>query len=152
MNRPEDIYVVTKAPAACPDSPAYVEVSFEAGVPVAVNGVSMSLTDLIGSLQTIGGAHGVGRIDMVENRLVGIKSREIYEAPAATILHAAHAELEKLVITRDLERLKHDLARIYADLVYNGLWVHADARGPRRVRCDNSAAGDGRRSSEAVQR
>ena len=119
---PEEIYAMTKAPAACPDTPAYVEVSFEAGVPVAVNGVPMSLIDLMGSLQTIGGAHGVGRIDMVENRLVGIKSREIYEAPAASILHAAHKELETLVIARDLERLKHDLARVYADLVYNGLW------------------------------
>ncbi len=119
---PEEIYAMTKAPAACPDTPAYVEVSFEAGVPVAVNGVPMSLIDLMGSLQTIGGAHGVGRIDMVENRLVGIKSREIYEAPAASILHAAHKELETLVIARDLERLQHDLARVYADLVYNGLW------------------------------
>ena len=119
---PEEIYAMTKAPAACPDTPAYVEVSFEAGVPVAVNGVPMPLIDLMGSLQTIGGAHGVGRIDMVENRLVGIKSREIYEAPAASILHAAHKELETLVIARDLERLQHDLARVYADLVYNGLW------------------------------
>ncbi len=119
---PEEIYTLTKSPAACPETPAYVEVSFEAGVPVAVNGVEMSLTELIGSLDTIAGAHGVGRVDMVENRLVGIKSREIYEAPAAVVLHAAHRELEKFVIPRDLERIKHGLARVYADLVYNGLW------------------------------
>jgi argininosuccinate synthase len=82
----------------------------------------MPLTELINSLETIAGAHGVGRIDMVENRLVGIKSREIYEAPAAVPLHQAHRELETMVISRDLERLKHGLGRTYADLVYNGLW------------------------------
>ena len=84
--------------------------------------VAMPLTELIGSLETIAGVHGVGRIDMVENRLVGIKSREIYEAPAATVLHAAHRELEGFVIARDLERITRDLGRTYADLVYNGLW------------------------------
>ena len=119
---PEEIYMLTKAPEACPDAPAYVEVAFEAGVPTKVNGVAMPLTELINSLDTIAGAHGVGRIDMLENRLVGIKSREIYEAPAATLLHVAHRELEAIVIPRDLERLKHDMGRTYADLVYNGLW------------------------------
>jgi argininosuccinate synthase len=119
---PEEIYTLTRSPADCPDQPAYVEVEFESGVPVKINGIAMPLVDLIASLETIAGAHGVGRIDMVENRLVGIKSREIYEAPAAVALHAAHKELEKLVIPRDLERLKHDAGRTYADLVYNGLW------------------------------
>lgn len=119
---PEEIYALTKAPADCPEAPAYVSVEFEAGVPTAVNGVAMPPAELINSLDTIAGAHGVGRIDMVENRLVGIKSREIYEAPAATLLHAAHRELEALVVPKDLERLKHDLGRTYADLVYNGLW------------------------------
>ena len=119
---PEEIYALTKSPADAPGVPAYVEIEFEAGVPTKVNGVTMSLTELINSLNTIAGAHGVGRIDMVENRLVGIKSREIYEAPAATVLHMAHHELETMVIPRDLERLKHDLGRTYADLVYNGLW------------------------------
>ena len=119
---PDDIYAMTKSPIECPDVPAYVEVDFEAGVPVKVNGVAMPLTELINSLDTIAGAHGIGRIDMVENRLVGIKSREIYEAPAATVLHLAHRELEALVIPKDLSRLKSDLARTYADLVYNGTW------------------------------
>jgi argininosuccinate synthase len=119
---PEEIYTLTKSPAACPDLPAYTEIEFQAGVPVAVNGVAMPLVELIGSLETIAGAHGVGRIDMVENRLVGIKSREIYEAPAAVVLHTAHRELEGFVMARDLERLKRDLGRTYADLVYNGLW------------------------------
>jgi argininosuccinate synthase len=119
---PDDIYTLTKSPAEAPDRAAYVEIEFEQGVPVAINGVAMSLVELISSLETIAGAHGVGRLDMVENRLVGIKSREIYEAPAAVALHTAHKELETLVIPRDLERLKRQLGAVYADLVYNGLW------------------------------
>ena len=119
---PEEIFTLTKSPAECPDQPAYVEVAFERGVPTAINGVAMPLLDLIASLGTIAGAHGVGRVDMVENRLVGIKSREIYEAPAAVVLHAAHKELQKLVTTRDLDRLARLISLHYADLVYNGLW------------------------------
>ena len=119
---PEDIFTMTRAPHDSPDEPAYVEIEFKGGVPLRANGIDMPILELIESLDTIAGAHGVGRIDMVENRLVGIKSREIYEAPAAVILHTAHRELERLVIPRDLERIKHDLGRSYADLVYNGLW------------------------------
>ena len=122
LEPPEEIYSLTRPAKECPDDPAYVEIDFERGVPLRANGVDMPLVELVESLETIAGAHGVGRIDMVENRLVGIKSREVYEAPAAVLLHMAHAELEKLVIPRDLERLKHDMGRIYADAVYNGLW------------------------------
>jgi argininosuccinate synthase len=99
-----------------------VEIAFERGGPTAINGVAMPLLDLIASLGTIAGAHGVGRIDMVENRLVGIKSREIYESPAAVVLHAAHKELQKLVTTKDLDRIARYVSLQYADLVYNGLW------------------------------
>src|SRR5688572_19979627 len=119
---PDDIYTLTKSPAEAPDRAAYVEIEFEKGVPVKINGVAMGLVELISSLETIAGAHGVGRLDMVENRLVGIKSREIYEAPAAVALHTAHKELEMMVIPRDLERVKRQLGAVYADLVYNGLW------------------------------
>jgi argininosuccinate synthase len=119
---PEEIYRLTRAPAEAPDAPAYVEVAFEQGVPTTVNGVEMPFVDLVASLETIAGAHGVGRIDMVENRLVGIKSREVYEAPAAVVLHAAHRELEALVLPRELARLAREMARTYADLVYDGLW------------------------------
>ncbi len=119
---PDDIYTLTRSPEQSPNEPAYIEVDFDAGVPVRANGIDMALVELIESLETIAGAHGVGRIDMIENRLVGIKSREIYEAPAAVVLHAAHRELEKLVIARDLERIKQDMGRVYADVVYNGLW------------------------------
>ena len=119
---PEDIYTLTQKLAKCPETPAYVEIRFADGVPAEVNGVAMPLVELIHSVETIAGSHGVGRIDMVENRLVGIKSREIYEAPAAVVLHMAHRELEMMVIPRDLERVKRDLSGIYADLVYDGLW------------------------------
>ena len=119
---PEDAYSLTRSGAGCPDLPAYLELTFDAGVPTEVNLVSMPLTELIHSVATIAGVHGVGRIDMIENRLVGIKSREIYEAPAAVVLHTAHRELEALVTPRDLIRLKRELSVKYADLVYNGLW------------------------------
>jgi argininosuccinate synthase len=119
---PDDIYALTKSAQEAPDAPAYVEIEWVKGVPTAVNGVAMPLTELIGSLETIAGVHGVGRIDMVENRLVGIKSREIYEAPAGLVLHNAHREIEGLVIPKDLQRIKQRLAQDYADIVYNGLW------------------------------
>ena len=119
---PDDIYTLTKSPADTPDLPAYVEIGWQDGVPATVNGVEMGLVELIDSVETIAGVHGVGRIDMVENRLVGIKSREIYEAPAGLLLHLAHRELEGLVTPGDLQRVKTRLSQDYADLVYNGLW------------------------------
>jgi argininosuccinate synthase len=119
---PDDIYTLTRSPAGCPDDPASVEIAFERGVPAAINGVAMPLIDLIASLGTIAGAHGVGRIDMVENRLLGVKARRVYEAPAAVVLHAAHKELQKLVTTRDLDRIARIVSLQYADLVYSGRW------------------------------
>ena len=148
---PEDIYTLTRSPQESPDEPAYVEIEFEAGVPVRANGVDMSLLELIESLETIAGAHGVGRIDMVENRLAGIKAREVYEAPAAVVLHTAHKELEKLVIPRDLERVKHDLGRIYADLVYSGRWFSHTREDDRRVRRGDAAARHRLGPAEALQ-
>jgi argininosuccinate synthase len=119
---PEDIYTLTRSPAECPDDPASVELAFDRGVPTAINGVAMPLVDLIASLAMIAGAHGVGRIDAVENQLPGIKSREVCEAPAAVVLHAAHRELQKLVTARDLDRVARFVSLQYADLVSNGLW------------------------------
>jgi argininosuccinate synthase len=119
---PEEVYTLTKAPAECPDEAAYVEVSFDGGVPVAINGVEMPILDLIGSLSLIAGAHGAGRIDMVENRLAGTKVREIYEAPAAVVLHAAHKELQKMVVTTGVDRFARAVSLQYADTIYNGLW------------------------------
>jgi argininosuccinate synthase len=119
---PSDIFTLTREPAACAGEPAFVQIDFERGVPSALNGIPMDLVDLIDAVGTIAGDHGVGRIDMVENRIVGIKSREIYEAPAAVALHAAHADLQRLVTMRDLARLTTLAASSYADLVYDGRW------------------------------
>jgi argininosuccinate synthase len=119
---PEEIYEVTKSPAHAPDEPAYVEITFDGGVPSAINGVGMPFLELINTVGMIAGAHGVGRIDMVENRLVGSKSREVYEAPAAVVLHAAHKELQKLVISKELERFARTVSLQYAEVIYNGLW------------------------------
>lgn len=119
---PEEVFALARAPDQCPDTPACVELAFERGVPVAINGVAMGLTELVASLETIAGAHGVGRIDAVENHLTGIKARAIHEAPAAVVLALAHRELEALVIPRDLERLRQPLGRAYADLVHDGFW------------------------------
>jgi argininosuccinate synthase len=119
---PADAYQRTIDPALAPDKPAYVDIEFIHGVPVALNGKAMNLIDLTLELNNIGGAHGVGRMDLVENRLVGIKSREIYEAPAAIILHFAHSELERLTLDKPTTNMKANLANEYANIVYNGLW------------------------------
>ncbi len=122
---PAEVYNWTTDPGAAPTEPAYVEIDFEKGVPVALNGEAMDGVALVARLNTLGGEHGVGRVDHIENRLVGIKSREIYEAPAAVILHTAHADLENLTLTKDAARFKTTVASQYADLIYNGLWFSA---------------------------
>lgn len=122
---PEDVYTWTVSPRRAPDDPEYVEIRFERGVPVALNGEDLDGVSLILRLNEIGGRHGVGRVDHVENRLVGIKSREIYEAPAGTILWTAHQALEALTLTKDQSRLKARVALDYADMIYNGLWFSA---------------------------
>jgi len=119
---PADIYTLSREPEVCAQHPAAIEIEFERGTPVAVNGVAMPLVELVDAVGTIAGDHGVGRIDMIENRVLGYKSREVYEAPAAVVLHTAHGELEALVMPRDLGRLKAGLGAAYADLVYDGLW------------------------------
>lgn len=119
---PEDAYQRTVSPTKAPDMPAYITIDFQQGIPVAVNGKKMNGIELIDYVNEIGGAHGIGRLDLIENRLVGIKSREIYEAPGATILHFAHRELERLTLDKDTAHYKAKVAQDYADLVYNGLW------------------------------
>ncbi len=119
---PEDAYQRTVAPQMAPDDAEYVTIDFIEGVPVALDGKTIPPVELIRKLNTIGGVHGVGRIDLVENRLVGIKSREIYEAPAATILHFAHTELERLTLDKSVFHYKNQVSQEYANLVYNGLW------------------------------
>ena len=125
LEPPEDAYAWTNPVKAAPEDPTYVEVHFERGVPTAVDGENMAGTDLIDHLNSLAGSHGIGRIDHVENRLVGIKSREIYECPAATLLHTAHTALEAMTLTKDQARTKARIALEYADVVYNGLWFTA---------------------------
>lgn len=119
---PEDAYLITKTPSQSSVYPKYVEISFENGVPRKLDGKTCKLKNLITELNELGGALGIGRSDMVENRLVGIKSREVYEAPAATILYAAHKELECLVLDRETAHFKEIIALKYSELVYYGLW------------------------------
>ncbi|MCK9603673.1 MAG: argininosuccinate synthase [Candidatus Omnitrophica bacterium] len=119
---PEDAYMITKSPTHMASYPRYIEISFEKGVPKKIDGKTYKLKNLVAHLNEIGGLCGVGRSDLVENRLVGIKSREIYEAPAATILYTAHKELESLVLDRELAHFKEIVSLKYSELVYYGLW------------------------------
>ena len=119
---PEDIFVMTSNPLEAPDTPQVVEIGLEEGTPVAVDHVPLGPVELLTSLNEIAGEHGVGRADVVEDRLVGMKSRGVYETPGGTLLHAAHRELEQLVLDRRTLRLKDEMALRYADLVYDGRW------------------------------
>ena len=119
---PADAYQITTDPKDAPDEAETVVISFEKGIPVALNGVTKSPVDLVVELNDLGSKHGIGRLDIIENRVVGIKSREIYEAPAATILHKAHHELEKLVMDKDTFRYKQGVSNQVANMIYDGLW------------------------------
>jgi argininosuccinate synthase len=119
---PEDAYQLTTSPKNAPSEAEAVTITFEKGVPVAINGVKLGAIELVEKLNVLGGKHGVGRMDQIENRVVGIKSREIYEAPAAIILHKAHAELEKLILDKETFRYKQDVSNKVANLIYDGLW------------------------------
>ncbi len=122
---PADVYEWTSGPENAPREAAYVEITFQHGIPVALNGEEVESLRLIETLNTLAGSYGIGRIDAIENRLVGIKSREVYEAPASTVLHAAHRALESMTLSRDQTRFKEIVAAEYARLVYNGQWYSA---------------------------
>ncbi|EFA71502.1 Argininosuccinate synthase ExsB [Raphidiopsis brookii D9] len=119
---PEEIYEMTKAVGDAPNEPEYLEIGFEKGIPVTINGTVKTPVQLIQEINAIAGNHGIGRIDMIENRLVGIKSREIYESPAMLVLINAHRDLESLTLTADVTQYKRGLEETYTKLVYNGLW------------------------------
>jgi len=119
---PDDVFTWTKSPDQAPDKPDYVEIGFEKGIPITIDGREMGGVTLVQQLNELAGKHGVGRIDHIENRLVGIKSREIYEAPAAIVLLQAHQALEAMTLSKDQLRFKQKVAMEYADLIYNGLW------------------------------
>jgi argininosuccinate synthase len=119
---PADLFMLTTAPENAPDQPEEVTIGFNSGTPVSVNGAELDAVDLVVALNTIGGRHGIGRIDLVEDRLVGMKSRGIYETPGGTLLYSAHSELEQLVLDRRTLAAKDLIAPRYADLVYEGRW------------------------------
>jgi len=119
---PDDVWILTKSPTKAPNKPVYVEIGFEKGVPVSLDGEDLDGQSLIRRLNELAGEHGVGRVDHIENRLVGIKSRELYEAPAAVTLIRAHEALEAMTMSKDQLRFKAKVAIEMADIIYNGLW------------------------------
>jgi argininosuccinate synthase len=129
---PEDMYTMITPPEKTPDKPCYVEIAYRNGNPVAVDGDRLSPADLLARLNTIAGKHGVGRVDIVENRYVGIKSRGVYETPGGTMLHMAHRAVESLVLDREVMHLRDTLIPRYAELIYYGYWF-----SPERVTLQN---------------
>ncbi len=119
---PEDMFLLTVSPEKAPDTPEYVEIEFEKGIPVALNGQAYDPVALLEKLNSLGGKHGIGRIDIVENRLVGMKSRGVYETPGGTILYVAHQELEALTLERETMHYKELISKKYAELIYYGQW------------------------------
>jgi argininosuccinate synthase len=119
---PADMFVLTRSPETAPDKPQYVEIDFERGDPVAVDGKAFSPANLLARLNALGGEHGIGRVDLVENRYVGLKSRGVYETPGGTILRAAHMAVESLTLDREVMHLRDSLMPRYAELVYYGYW------------------------------
>ncbi|HPS57256.1 MAG TPA: argininosuccinate synthase [Spirochaetota bacterium] len=118
----ESMFLLTKSPEKAPDRALYIEIGFEKGEPVSIDGKKMKPVALMKKLNTIAGENGIGRVDIVENRLVGIKSRGVYETPAGTVLMTAHRDLESITLDRDTQHFKDNLANEYAALIYNGLW------------------------------
>lgn len=119
---PEDMFEMTVSPERAPDDPQYIDIDFEEGVPVRVDGKELSPAELLAALNKIGGANGVGRVDLVENRFVGMKSRGVYETPGGTILHAAHRALESLTMDREVMHLRDSLMPKISELIYYGFW------------------------------
>jgi argininosuccinate synthase len=119
---PEDMFVFTKSPQEAPDKPHYVQIHFEEGDPVEVDGQRLSPANLLALVNEIGGEHGIGRVDLVENRYVGLKSRGVYETPGGTILRAAHQAVESITLDREVMHLRDSLSPRYAEMVYNGYW------------------------------
>ena len=119
---PASIFILTRSPEDAPEKPAYIEIDFVSGVPVAVDGETLSAASLLDRLNRVGGEHGIGRVDLVENRFVGMKSRGVYETPGMTILHAAHRAVESLTLDREVAHLKDSLNSRVAEMIYYGFW------------------------------
>jgi argininosuccinate synthase len=161
------MFKLTVDPEQAPDDPQLITLAFERGIPVALDGERLGPVELVETLNRVAGAHGVGRLDLVENRLVGIKSRGVYETPAGTVLHLAHRELERLVLDRDTLHFKQSVSVRYAQLIYDGLWFSSlrqalasfveetekDVTGEVRVRLHKGRAeAVGRRSPHSLYR
>lgn len=125
---PKDIFVLTKSPEAAPDKPTYVEIDFKKGNPVAINGKKLSPAKLMDAMNIIAGNNGIGRLDMVENRFVGMKSRGVYETPGGTVLWAAHRAVESITMDREVMIMRDSLIPKYAQLVYNGFWYSPEMK------------------------
>ena len=130
---PEDMFVLTIAPERAPDKPTYVEIEFDRGVPVAVDGERLGPVALLTILNELAGKNGIGRVDMVESRFVGMKSRGVYETPGGTILHVAHRALESITLDREVMHLRDSLVPLYAELVYYGFWFAPEAELMRKM-------------------
>ncbi|MBR9982855.1 MAG: argininosuccinate synthase [Desulfatitalea sp.] len=125
---PEDMFQLTVSPRQAPDTPESVELAFEQGNPVALNGEALSPADMLAALNRLGGKHGIGRVDIVENRFVGMKSRGVYETPGGTILRKAHMAMESITLDREVHHLRDSLVPKYAELIYNGFWFAPERR------------------------
>jgi argininosuccinate synthase len=125
---PEDIFTLTVSPETAPDTPETIELGFERGNPVTLNGKALTPARMLAELNRLGGKHGIGRVDLVENRYVGMKSRGVYETPGGTILRQAHMALESITLDREVHHLRDSLIPKYAELVYNGFWFSPERR------------------------
>jgi argininosuccinate synthase len=130
---PAEIFQLTKAPEEARPEPEYIELEFERGVPIGINGQRMDPVALLEHLNRVGGEHGIGRVDLVENRFVGMKSRGVYETPGVTILHVAHRALESITMDREVMRLRDALSLKFAELVYYGFWFSPEMEVLRRT-------------------
>ncbi len=130
---PEDMFTLTTSPERAPDKPTYIELEFESGVPVALDGQRRGPVALLTALNEIAGKNGVGRVDMVENRFVGMKSRGVYETPGGTVLHAAHRALESIALDREVMHLRDSLVPRYSELVYYGFWFAPETELMRKI-------------------
>ena len=133
---PPKMFLLTNSPEAAPDVPVYVEIEYEAGNPVAVDGDRLGPAALLERVNRIGGEHGIGRVDLVENRYVGMKSRGVYETPGGTILHAAHRALESLTLDREALHLRDSLVPRYAEMIYYGFWFSPERHAVQRLMDD----------------
>jgi argininosuccinate synthase len=136
---PPKMFLLTNSPEAAPDVPVYVEIEYEAGNPVAVDGDRLGPAALLERVNRIGGEHGIGRVDLVENRYVGMKSRGVYETPGGTILHAAHRALESLTLDREALHLRDSLVPRYAEMIYYGFWFSPERQAVQRLMDDVQA-------------